>query len=195
MGIIQGPTLMHWEFFLSLEDDILRVSRYIDFSTDNFSCYSIELARLFLSACSEVDVVAKQVCRNINKKSKADTIGVYKREITGEYSKIVSFEVQLKRFGLKLNPWINWGGTKSPDWWSAHNDVKHRRHEKFQRASLENVLNSAGGLFVLLLYLYRDKAMVAELSPNPRLFTVTDQHFHGNTMVGDIMVTNYGNLY
>lgn len=194
MGIVEAPKLMHWEFFLSLEDDLLKISRYIEITSDNFGCYSIELARLLLSASSEVDVVAKQICKQLNNKSRARSIGSYMHEITGTYREIGDFEVLLKRFQLTLTPWTNWCNDKSPYWWTDHNKVKHRRHQDFEKASLGNVLNATAGLFVLLLYFYKSKAEMAELEPNPRLFAVTDYHSGGYTEVDGTLITNYQNL-
>lgn len=185
---------MHWEFFLSVEEDLLQVFRYVEPNEDNFDCYSLELARLFLSLCSEVDVVAKQICTQLDPGSTARNIGEYRNEITKSYNQIAPFKVQLKRFGLTLEPWQNWKNDKSPYWWGDHNDVKHHRHREFKKASLTNVLNAAGGLFILLLYYYRDRAMNSELAPNSRLFTVEDTHTGGGIVVDDIIIKSYLNL-
>jgi len=65
-----GETLLHWNYFLALESDLERVSRYIEFDKANFKTYSIELAHLLLAASSEVDVVAKTLCQRIDSKIK-----------------------------------------------------------------------------------------------------------------------------
>ena len=49
--------LPHWHYFISLEDEIVKISRFIEISEDNYDVYSIELTKLFLSICSEVDVI------------------------------------------------------------------------------------------------------------------------------------------
>jgi hypothetical protein len=61
MGIAREKTFLHWNFFLALEEDLDTLSKYIDFS-GNDEVYSIEIARLFLNACSEVDVILKRGC-------------------------------------------------------------------------------------------------------------------------------------
>ena len=58
--------MIHWNYLLALESDLGLVTRYIEFNTDNFACYSIELSHLLLSAASEVDVVAKALIKKIN---------------------------------------------------------------------------------------------------------------------------------
>jgi hypothetical protein len=37
-----------------LEDDLARLSRFVEFTADNFECYSIELARTLLLAAAEI---------------------------------------------------------------------------------------------------------------------------------------------
>ncbi|HLA26797.1 MAG TPA: hypothetical protein VJZ49_02765 [Syntrophales bacterium] len=55
-----GPSLAHWNYFLALEKDIEVLSRYVEFTQKNFTCYSLEILRILFSAASEVDVVAKK---------------------------------------------------------------------------------------------------------------------------------------
>ena len=76
-----GETLLHWNYFLALESDLERVSRYIEFDKANFKTYSIELAHLLLAASSEVDVVAKTLCQRIDSKTKLENIDDYKKII------------------------------------------------------------------------------------------------------------------
>ena len=82
MGIQhESTTIPHWNYFLSLEEDIYHIARYIEFSEANYQCYSMELARLLFSASSEIDIVAKQYCKKINPQSRASNITDYKSEI------------------------------------------------------------------------------------------------------------------
>ncbi len=56
---------VHWNYFIAMERNLEDISRYIEFHNDNFQTYSIELAHLFLAAASEVDVIAKLVCKQM----------------------------------------------------------------------------------------------------------------------------------
>ena len=47
---------------------------------------------------------------------------------------------------------------------------------------MKNALNAVAGLFVMVLYLYSDKARLGELVPALKLLQVTDDHFGGQTM-------------
>jgi len=63
MVLKEGPKLLHWNYFLVLESDLEHISRYIEFTTDNFKVYSQEFAHILLAASSEVDVVLKSLCK------------------------------------------------------------------------------------------------------------------------------------
>ena len=183
MAILAGPSLAHWNYFLALEKDLEVLSRYIEFAQRNFACYSLEITRILFSAASEVDVVAKQLCVKLNPNSSASNINQYRDEIKNVYPDLPNFRVTIPRFGLELSPWTNWNNPQGvPDWWTAYNKVKHHRNTDFHKGNLRNCLNAVAGLFVIVLYLYKEKAENAELLPIPSLFRVTDDHFNGITL-------------
>ena len=170
MGIHSTPTPQHWNYFLALEDDVARISRYLEFADANYDCYSLELARILFAAASEADVVCKQICLVLNSESNAKSFKNYRQEIGKVYPQMVSTVVDMPRFGLAFSPWSGWTGKKVPLWWQAYNNVKHMRHTHFSDASLRHTLNAVAGLFVALLFFYRDEGQEGQLSPNPRLF-------------------------
>ena len=178
MAITSIKSLEHWNYFLALEKDLENLSRYIEFCQSNFDCYSLDMARILLASASEVDVVAKQLCRKLNPDSPADNIHQYRNEIKIEYPQILDFKVNIPRYGLTLIPWLNWNQNEGvPIWWSAYNKVKHHRNIDFKKANLKNVLNTVAGLFVITLYLYKEKAERAELIPVQSLLRVSEVNF------------------
>jgi hypothetical protein len=58
----------HWSFFELIDDDLHSLGRYVEFATDNYGTYSAHLTRLYLQICSEVDVIAKLLCKRIDPK-------------------------------------------------------------------------------------------------------------------------------
>lgn len=153
-GEAQG-SLIHWNYFLALESDLQTVSRYIEFSPKNYKTYSIELAYLFLTSSSEVDVVAKLLCEFIAPSKKAETIIDYRLHITKSLPDFAKQEVFIPRFGLVFRPWNNFENGESPMWWRQYNDVKHSRSEHFPDANLANVIDSIGALLVLNFYYHK----------------------------------------
>lgn len=169
MGIHIQRIPKHWNYFLCIEEDILALSRWIEFAEENFGCYSLELARLLMVCASEVDVVAKALCRRIQVATAASSINRYQALLIEKYPTLPSNRVGVPRFGLTLTPWGNWSKPNSPPlWWTANNKVKHHRSEHFNEASLQNVLNSAAGLFVLLVLYYGLRE--ASIAPASQLF-------------------------
>jgi hypothetical protein len=186
MVIIESRKIPHWQYFIAVEEDLHRLSRYIEFSGNNFQTYSIELARILLASSAEVDIVAQQLCNNLDPGCKPGNMDEYRKIIMGAITNLMEAEVEVPRYGLVLNPWDSWRETQNPMWWRAYNGVKHRRHERYADANLKNALNSVCGLFLLLLFLYRKQASAGELVPNPAILRLgkpfkTDRVFWGET--------------
>ncbi len=154
----------HWRYFLALEQDVERTTRFVEPHVSNYRAFSIEFARLILSTCSEVDVVAKVICAAIAPTEKAGNMDDYRRLIQGAYPKLHTMIVTVPRFGLAVEPWKEWGTQTNPGWWKDHQLVKHRRHEYFHLADLEHCLVSAAGLFSLTLYLCHTQVIALEPS-------------------------------
>jgi len=182
MGIHESVTPIHWNYFLALENDLITLSRYVDFSTANEKCYSLEMARILMAACSEIDVVAKLICQKISAETNAHKINQYRDEINPVHTNIATFGVIVRRHGLALTPWINWEKDETPNWWTSHNNVKHERNNHFDEGNLINTLNSVAALYVLVLYLYADEAREGLLTPSPVMLGVDEKHISGNTI-------------
>jgi hypothetical protein len=185
MAITSSKIEAHWNYLLAIEGDLERLSRFIEFNERNFDCFSIEISRILLASGAEVDVVCKQICKKLNPSSSANGIYSYQNEICAAYPHIPDFEVLIPRYGLTLTPWDNWNQPKSaPIWWTAYNKIKHHRDSEYHRVNLKNALNAIGGLFVMVLYLYKEKAEEGELSPNPRLLFVSENRSGGVSVGG-----------
>jgi hypothetical protein len=173
------PTIMqwypHWQYFLAIESDVEITTRYIQPTRDNFNTYSIEFARILLSAGSEIDVVAQVLCRKLDGQSGADNIEKYREQITAKYPLLPTMRVIVPRYGFYLEPWRDWERGKTPLWWRSYNKVKHERDAHFSDANLQNTLLAVAGLFCLVLYYYQPALYANELKPWARLFTLTKE--------------------
>jgi len=147
----------HWNYFLALEDDLAKVSRYIEFTESNYDTYSIELAHLLLAAASEVDVVLKALCNDVSPEISHSGINKYRETIQAKQSHLIREYCTIPRYGLKLTPWSEWDKktNSNPVWWRSYNKVKHHRDSDFKKANLKNVLNAMAGLALVNLYLQR----------------------------------------
>lgn len=170
----------HWNYLLALDTDLAQLSRFIEFDDRNLDCFSLEIARILLAAAAESDVVAKQLCEAVQPGCGAEKINTYREVIVRHVPQIPGFEVVVPRYGLSLHPWDEWNQPLGvPLWWTANNKVKHERHTHFHLATLKNALNAVGGLLILLLYLYRDKAKDGALVPAPQIVRAGPQHIEG----------------
>ncbi len=171
MEITDKNSLLHWNYFLALESDVERLSRFVEFTCNNFGAYSIEIAHLFLAAASEVDVIAKRLCPRMDGSTKAENIKQYRDVLRRTLPKMETSLVTIPRYGLELQPWGKWADNKTPDWWQAHNDIKHHRDKHFALANLKNVLDAMAGLFLLNLYYYRSITDGQRIQPPQNLFS------------------------
>ena len=164
---VTGKARLHWNYFLALEQDMERTTRYIEFHKDNLKVYSIELAHLLFAAAAEVDVIAKTICETIAPSAPHDNILHYQAVLTNEANIPNIFElpsaiqISVPRYGLMFAPFENWGKGINPEWWQSYNRVKHERSEHFEKANLQNALNALGALLIMNLYHSR-----LDLSPN-----------------------------
>ena len=162
----------HWQYFLAIESDLEITARYVEVSQNNFRTYSVEYARILLSASAEVDVISKLLCQQLNPKLTYTNINDYRACIISHYSKFTSFKISIPRYGLERKPWQKWKDDENPSWWRSYNNVKHERSSHFGEANLENALDAVGGLFCLLIAYYRP--YLWQLSPWPKLLHIEE---------------------
>ncbi len=161
----------HWEYYMVLEKDFLEIERYVSFELgDNFlytthaanatekgnsECYSNEFIKQYQAICSEIDVILKSICKEINASSTADNRAHYTNEVLSVWTSITNQKV--KMHGIELQPFINWAilsgnNIQSPDWWTPYNKVKHQRLSNYKQANLKNTINALAGLYILEQY-------------------------------------------
>lgn len=153
------PHPPHWSYYLSLEDDLITTNRYVEICEDNLDTFSTQFTRLLLAAASEVDVVAKTLCAQIDPHSKPKNIEEYRQLIVPEFPAIPAIEMGIEWNPLRIKPWESWAASdpSSPDWWQAYNGVKHERNTNFRSGNLRNALEAIAGLYCLVRHLEEDK--------------------------------------
>jgi hypothetical protein len=155
----------HWEYYCALDDDLANCARYVEFCYDNMETYSVELARILLTAGAEVDVIFKVLCCKLDEKFDGKKISQYRKPIINEFPDFGQFEVSIPRYGIgPWQPWCGWPKEDTPSWWRAYQDVKHNRDKYFWKANLDNTICSVMGLYSLLLHYYKKQMDSFELS-------------------------------
>ena len=165
-----------WPFYLRLEKDLLTTLNYVEFSQDNFLTYSVEFEKQLLSICSEVDVLCKLLCKEIDPSRSSSKINEYADILTG-INGFTSAKVIFGQDGEKYTPFIGWTTEDSPSWWKAYNKVKHERitSENYKKGNLGNVFMALTGLYSLNRYYCRQISggrLVNEPSPKSQVFSM-----------------------
>ncbi|EHH2481196.1 hypothetical protein J7X22_001181 [Vibrio parahaemolyticus] len=139
-------------YYQSFEKDIEQLSRYINISEDNYSVYSVELTRLYLSICSEVDVALKVLCDTVSKDAPKGMRG-YVEVIRDKLPQLIEAKVNFIDYRVSFLPWDELASNDNVQWWSDHNKVKHHRMEHYKKANLGNVLNAFCALYTINVYI------------------------------------------
>jgi len=189
---------LHWKYFLTVDQDLSLMSRYIEFSEDNFDVYSIELVRLFLSVCSEIDIVMKTLCESYCEESynremkgrRNPNIDVYRSVINQRFDLFYSIDVEIPKCSISRTPWKKFSEEGNPSWWQAHNDVKHSRRTNYQKANLANVIDAGAGLLVAIVYLIAgeqniniDNVTMPNFFELPSIFETGGTRWFGSSLV------------
>ena len=163
----------HWQYFIAIESDLEKTARYVEMVPDNFNTYSVEYAHILLSAGSEVDVISKLLCKELEPEASPKNINEYRTLILSHYRNFPSFEILVPRYGLNRKPWDDWKRVENPSWWTAHTRVKHERSGYFAEANLENALDAVCGLFCLVLGYHHFQGLW-KADPWPKLLHVEE---------------------
>lgn len=191
MGIHEGRSLKHWNYFLAIESDINVISRFIEPCKANYKTHSLELARILLASASEIDVLLKSLCHQLDPDNNAKSIGRYEAVIRNYKPDIFDFKLTVPRWGLEFTPWTSWKQNKPPLWWTANNKVKHHRDTDYEQANLYNTLNSVGALFIINLYYHQVCEDNPYLLPLQNLFKAENRFINGRTWMGDEFGIDY----
>jgi hypothetical protein len=161
----------YWQYFLSLETDLITTSRYIEFSGVNNSTvhnndktFSTELLRIFLTACAECENILKIILAKHDITNLKD-ISQIKTSIRGIplYRELPNQIITCEAYNLKFTPWEAWNTSNknSPQWWQDHNAVKHGRandtNSNYHLANVFNTLSSVAALMCLLFEYYKKR--------------------------------------
>lgn len=142
-----------------LIDDLYSVFKVVAPHPDNWDVYGHEIRNIIILACSEVDSMMK----NILEKNMMTKKGLFFN--TNDYIqllnplRLVEYTLSFNRYALlgNFSPFLKWDikePTKSLDWYTAYNQIKHDRENNFASANLKMAINSIMAYAVLLIAQY-----------------------------------------
>lgn len=150
----------YFNYYLELERDFFLTEPYVTVDRENFGTFSIQFNRIYQSICSEIDCLLKELCKQLERESKAGKIGAYCKVIQKYFKYFNNETVYFYKSRIELEPWKNWSDINPPTWWTMYNKVKHHRMETdgitqrqyYMFANLENVLNALAALYIVEEY-------------------------------------------
>lgn len=135
-----------------LEKKFTDTLSYVELSEYNYNTYSDEYAHLLQTAGAELDAFFKVFCAHFGLTKDRPCITDYACIILQKCHELKTQEVRVPEYGITFAPFQEWDkgkAAKSLCWWEAFTDVKHKRPENKDKASLKNVLYIIGALFIL----------------------------------------------
>jgi len=181
----------HWNYFLSVESDLINCSKYINFDKRNFLTFSNELAKIIMLSASEVESIFIEMCERIspNKTKKNRGIKDYHKILMEKHPDMINCEIEIPLHKIKIKPWDGWLPEKSPTWWGkGYNKIKHDRYTHMEQANLINTLNAVGAQFLAVLYYHREfyqQDVTVEMHLRSSLFsTIPPSKYKGGMFFG-----------
>ena len=196
-------TNLFWSQYISLEKEFTETLLYVALDVNNETAYSQAYSKLMLEIGSEIDVVFKEYCKEIDPafKSSYRTIGRYKESIIKNIPDFITQEVSLINYNRIIQPWLEWSTLpEAPWWWTAYNKVKHSRisiveidgvkQEGFKFATQKYSLLALAGLYQIMVYLYYKIAVdegkgIMTPMPGSRLFKLSGGIWDAINFYGD----------
>jgi len=138
--------------FLLIQKDLQSLFDYIEPADLNSNCYSYRIHELLLRTCVEVEANCKAILLENRYKKNGDlTMSDFKKINKSHH--LSSYEIKLPLWhGSKSlrTPFLRWATGESLSWYQAYNKTKHDRHDKFNLASFENLIDAVCGLVTVL---------------------------------------------
>ena len=203
-----------WPVYKSLESEVLNLTNYILFNDDQRGVYSLYIGNLIIRCAIEIETISKELYASLGGPPKLmDTTTGHDRNpyfdtdciklladkwhIDKKKIQITSPNIYFSQEKSVLTPLhkAQKRGTSGSAWKQAYQKIKHNRAQENKIASVENLLNALGALYILNLY-YRDEAFWSEtpikdrreFSSNSDIFTpfVGDAtHIYMSVEMGD----------
>ncbi len=174
--LTEDNLLRYWRYSLLIESDLEVTSRFVEFRYDNFSTFSAEYSKIILLTCSEIEVICKLLCNEIEPgfKESNSNLETYAGIILKRFPMLTECKLVVTYDKSIIMPFEEWRITpySSPQWWKDYQGIKHSRHNNFKNAHLANALNAVAGLIILNLYMYRlvMNKSYARPSTSPKVF-------------------------
>lgn len=168
---------MFWPVYKNLEKEVIQLANYVQFTDDQINAYSLHIADLIVRCAIEIEALLKELYKTVGgDMSPTDTDGktrdlffdtdcidlLEKKWKLSKKQIIVSatnfyFTDNAYRILTPLHKAYKRGSSGSK-WKQAYQAVKHDRINSLKKASIENLLQALGALYILNLY-FKDETI------------------------------------
>lgn len=165
---------LFWSVYKNLEQETINFSKYIQFSSDQKKVYSMSIADIITRCAIEIEAISKKIYESLNGNMNPinpdgsirdlyfdtdclalieQTYCISKKELI--ISAPTFYFDEVDRIITPLHK-ANKRGTSGSKWKQAYQALKHDRYNSLKKATIENLINALGALYILNLY-FRDK--------------------------------------
>lgn len=150
---------MHWQYYLSIENMLVKTNQYVTHSDKNKYVYSDEFASIILLSGSEIDSLFKKLCINygiqsINKYYKmTDYAQLFERKYLSNDWGLSTGILTIYDDSIITFPFNKIDATKpygNLKWWKDYQSIKHDRIKNITKGNLLNAINLVAAQFILL---------------------------------------------
>lgn len=141
-----------WNPYMLSEREFLEITDYVALRKSNYQTCSEKLVRSLLTTCELFETTMKAMYGFANKRP---SFPVYMEKLDGDtlFDRSCRISVERGQETIKLTPFAEMAKEQAPEWWSAHNKVKHDRVREFAQGNLENALIALAALYYVNLIL------------------------------------------
>lgn len=178
---------LYWPIYKRLEEEVVKLAFSIHFNDDQIDVYSTHIADLIVRCVVEIEALSKTLYEQLggvmnpvdkdgNSRSlyfDTDCMALLNQKWRLDKKRITIFASNFYFEDDKnkhLFPLHKSGkrGTSGSKWKQAYQDLKHDRYKNLKKATVGNLINALGALYILNLY-YKDEYyyLGSAFNPNP----------------------------
>jgi len=164
--------------FELIQQDLINLFNYIEPDKGNLKCYSLNIYRLFVTTCIELEQNFKAILQENKLTNNNNNWNIKTYSILETTHKLSHYKVILPLYRSESfasrTPFEKWQDNGSLLWYKAYSNLKHARIDNFKEATLENLLDAICGLLVILSAQFFDGAVY----PRPGEMMFKDKEFN-----------------
>ena len=156
--------------FMIIQKDLINLFEYIEPCDQNLETISFRTHELLMRVCIELEANFTAILRE-NIFSKTGNLNISDYKVINKTHRLSSYKVSLpiwKGDRKVRSPFKDWENDASLKWYQAYNKAKHDRHENFDKATFDNLLDAVGGLIILLSSQFNTE----DYSPNEKSLSI-----------------------